>query len=512
MFGLVIVLITNNTFAKPNYQNYILNGKQVVQESFLERFLEMFKREPFQKSYAIIIAIGEYDYLPPLNSSKQDVEKMKDVLLRSGAYDEIVVLQDEHASFDNIRHFMQTYFPGKMSRSGRYRFLFYFTGHGGQYEGYDDKMIGLLLLKGAENRIDASESIDMRDLVKWADRFRYARHVLFLLDSCFSGLAGTEIKGGYDSRVNPLDLADENGRYIITAGSADQTSIANLNRWGGSLFTEIVVSGIQGYADSDDDKVVTTYELFNYVQGAVRNEAKEAGHKQTPLLSNLGASYKDTGQYFFVYQKPDIRDVSPAPDPGDIYKVPSPAVVPATPQPPTPTPTPILSQRISLRSEPITVSEEDAQQVFELTTRELHWGTSNSAPVTYIENKFEEQGKVVIDHATGLMWQKSGSDDRMNYEKAQAYVKKLNEQRFAGYNDWRLPTIPELMSLLEPEQQSNGLYIHPMFDKKQFWCWSADRRIKGEGSSGSAWLVGFNFGSVYWSYLDGDYDVRVVRS
>jgi hypothetical protein len=156
--------------------------------------------------------------------------------------------------------------------------------------------------------------------------------------------------------------------------------------------------------------------------------------------------------------------------------------------------------RLSMRSEPITVSEDSAQEVFKLTGK---W-----RPLEYIENKFEDKGEIVVDHATGLMWQKSGSDKHLSYAKVKKYVKKLNDDQFAGYNDWRLPTIPELMSLLESKKQENGLYINPIFGKKQIWCWSSDQRVSSE----SAWIVYFGIGLVHWFFLNGVDYVRVVRS
>jgi len=160
---------------------------------------------------------------------------------------------------------------------------------------------------------------------------------------------------------------------------------------------------------------------------------------------------------------------------------------------------------IHLRSEPLTVSDDEFKAVFGLD--------KNRRPLEYIRNDFENRGEVVVDHATGLMWQKSGSDDYMSYEEAQEYVKKLNRQKFAGYENWRLPTIPELMSLLEPERQSNDLYINPIFDKKQWWCRSADKRqIKDEDSAKSSWLVYFVNGYVHWNFLNYESYVRCVRS
>ncbi len=159
--------------------------------------------------------------------------------------------------------------------------------------------------------------------------------------------------------------------------------------------------------------------------------------------------------------------------------------------------------RVLLRSVPLAVSEEEFKDVFHLD--------GYSHPRKYIRNDYEDQGDVILDQTTGLMWQKLGSEDRMLYEDIQAYIDTLNQEQFAGYNDWRLPTIPELMSLIEPETQSNGLYINPIFDKKQWWCWSADRRLSGDSSS-VAWFVDFDYADVSWYRLGDESGVRAVRS
>ncbi|MDM8522796.1 DUF1566 domain-containing protein [Desulfococcaceae bacterium HSG8] len=129
------------------------------------------------------------------------------------------------------------------------------------------------------------------------------------------------------------------------------------------------------------------------------------------------------------------------------------------------------------------------------------------------------------------MWQQS--DSRMNFEEAQAYIDDLSSRRFAGYNDWRLPTLEELESLLE-NKNVYSLYIHPVFDGKRCWYWSSDREITYDkygnivddddddveprvASARWAWHahVGFNVGLVRWNEPDDPYDfmyVRAVRS
>jgi len=123
---------------------------------------------------------------------------------------------------------------------------------------------------------------------------------------------------------------------------------------------------------------------------------------------------------------------------------------------------------------------------------------------------FECHGeKLVIDHTTALIWQQSGSDRLMSFPAAKEYVDKLNQLRIANYDDWRLPTLEEAMSLMEPER-INGVHINPIFDITNHagGIWTADERENSE----SAWIFGYGNGGCY------DFDkytivgVRAVRS
>jgi hypothetical protein len=67
-------------------------------------------------------------------------------------------------------------------------------------------------------------------------------------------------------------------------------------------------------------------------------------------------------------------------------------------------------------------------------------------------------GLTVYDNITGLTWQRSpdtngdgslDSNDKFTWAEAQAYPGTLNAQTFGGYDDWRLPTIKELYSLID---------------------------------------------------------------
>jgi uncharacterized protein YjbI with pentapeptide repeats/tetratricopeptide (TPR) repeat protein len=111
--------------------------------------------------------------------------------------------------------------------------------------------------------------------------------------------------------------------------------------------------------------------------------------------------------------------------------------------------------------------------------------------------------KVVVDYATGLMWHQSGSD-AMEWNKAKEWIKKLNKRGYAGYNDWRLPTLEEAVSLLESNW--DDLYIDHVFSKEQRLIWTGDSRSHME----DVWSVDFDSGYVFCSLRCSC--VRPVRS
>jgi hypothetical protein len=182
----------------------------------------------------------------------------------------------------------------------------------------------------------------------------------------------------------------------------------------------------------------------------------------------------------------------------------------------------VTSARISLRSDPKLVLEKDIKR--SLKAHNFYDRVLNEHGS--FANDFVDNGNgTITDRATGLMWQKSGSSRTKKWNRAETYVMQLNRDRFAGYLDWRLPTIEELASLVE-RRKIDGVHIDPLFDKEQKTCWSSDTMlIDPAGELYQTWIVNFAQGAIRieeWSklrekialypFLDDHYHIRVVRS
>ncbi|MHC1741867.1 MAG: protein kinase [Syntrophobacteraceae bacterium] len=156
-------------------------------------------------------------------------------------------------------------------------------------------------------------------------------------------------------------------------------------------------------------------------------------------------------------------------------------------------------QAVTLRSEPVKVCPRDAPAVFDCD--EL------LRPRTLVGNAFEllREGKAVLDGSTRLLWELSDWPDPMSWDEGLAYIDGLNREAFAGERSWRLPTVPELLSLSrDPAQPGSACETNPLDpERKRFW--TCDRK-----SFCASWYVDTELGYAGWSDRTGRFFVRGV--
>lgn len=68
----------------------------------------------------------------------------------------------------------------------------------------------------------------------------------------------------------------------------------------------------------------------------------------------------------------------------------------------------------------------------------------------YLINEFADNGDgTTTDKATGLMWAQDDSGEALDWASSLAYANTANESNYLGYNDWRVPNVKELQSIVD---------------------------------------------------------------
>ena len=113
----------------------------------------------------------------------------------------------------------------------------------------------------------------------------------------------------------------------------------------------------------------------------------------------------------------------------------------------------------------------------------------------------------VVDLRTSLMWQSDGLDI-CSLRMMQKKISEINVEGLNSFHDWRLPTLEEAMSLMEPVQNGKGIHLHPCFSREQPFIFVAAQR-----KPGGHWFVDYKQGRSFWSSgtIPGGFG-RLVRS
>ena len=94
--------------------------------------------------------------------------------------------------------------------------------------------------------------------------------------------------------------------------------------------------------------------------------------------------------------------------------------------------------------------------------REMIFDIIKSQGVTAKESiRVEDNTLTWKDKDTGLIWEMKNEEnieDAYTWEEAFSYAEELNEMNYGGFNDWRVPTINELKTLVT-EEKINDFFI-----------------------------------------------------
>jgi transcription elongation factor Elf1 len=123
-----------------------------------------------------------------------------------------------------------------------------------------------------------------------------------------------------------------------------------------------------------------------------------------------------------------------------------------------------------------------------------------------------EKGKVWIDEETELIWelkQKNNIDETYTSDEALKFAEQLNKEKYAGYDDWRVPTVKELQSLVDFTRYDPAIKEPLAKNIAVPYCyWSSSPSISNHLN---AWLVSFYRGDTYNRNWSSKFYVLCVR-
>ncbi len=241
----------------------------------------------YEKSYALVIGVNEYkNGWKPLRYPVKDAIEVTEALKQHG-FEVMLLKNPTRSDFVNaFDHFFSSY---GVSESNR--LLIYFAGHGYTYLNINNIPIGNLVFADAARREENasgfhSGAFDMQTLKNKATASD-AKHILIVLDCCFSGAIFDGTRGSSSGPPPSLHIsafAAHPARQLITAGTEYEVVPDS------SIFKVHFLRGIRGCADWNRDSFIIGTELGEYVRNNVVNGSRGNLHPQFGELAwqNIG--------------------------------------------------------------------------------------------------------------------------------------------------------------------------------------------------------------------------------
>ena len=159
-------------------------------------------------------------------------------------------------------------------------FIFYISGHGTTYDDGDYYYLPVNIRYTSREEIPI-QGVSKNDLIENLSLIK-AGKTLLMLDTCNSGaFFANSGQRGLSEKTAIDRLTRATGHATLAASSDSQSALEGYE--GHGVFTYVLLEGLKGEADSNDDGFVTLLELASYVENEVPERSYEKwGYEQVP--------------------------------------------------------------------------------------------------------------------------------------------------------------------------------------------------------------------------------------
>ena len=212
--------------------------------------------------YVLSVGISDYRYISDLQKTENDAREFSELYMTHTK--NVTTLLGSQATRENILSSLRSCF----AKAGADDIVvFFFSGHGdkGGLCAYDTK--------------GRSTLVTYAEVQKAIGSCKAANKQLFI-DACYSGGLRDGKKTARPATTARPPLSDTQGIMLFLSSRTRETS--QENRWADNgFFTQYLIKGLKGAADTDSDRIITAKEIFTYVSAKVSERTRK---KQNPVM------------------------------------------------------------------------------------------------------------------------------------------------------------------------------------------------------------------------------------
>ena len=212
--------------------------------------------------YVLSVGISDYRYISDLQKTENDAREFSELYMTHTK--NVTTLLGSQATRENILSSLRSCF----AKAGADDIVvFFFSGHGdkGGLCAYDTK--------------GRSTLVTYAEVQKAIGSCKAANKQLFI-DACYSGGLRDGKKTARPATTARPPLSDKQGIMLFLSSRTGETS--QENRWADNgFFTQYLIKGLKGAADTDSDRIITAKEIFTYVSAKVSERTRK---KQNPVM------------------------------------------------------------------------------------------------------------------------------------------------------------------------------------------------------------------------------------
>lgn len=241
----------------------------------------------YRRTWAVIIGIDEYPNLGPayqLRYAVRDAQGVEQLLRQDFQFDRIFTLFNAQATRDNIMKVLR----GELSQTDHEDAVFvFYAGHAITEETAYGPLGYLVPYDGSFRPEEMYKNLSMTTLKEDISKAVRAKHILYVIDACYSGLllAKRGVERQQETQFRQLEylqsITREDVRQVLAAGGQGE-EVLDGGRFGHSVFTGRFIELLQ-----ETQNYITGKELGLTLPQRVFSDARDRGHKQTPQFGHL---------------------------------------------------------------------------------------------------------------------------------------------------------------------------------------------------------------------------------